>query len=608
VARDTIVDRLINQVKRKGSQPAFYSLTRGRWQPMDWKTYGKRVRQFAGALVDVGCEAGDKVNICGYNCAEWVIADVGAMFAGCVPSGIYHTDSPPQIAYIANHSEARVLVIEDLVQWEKILAIKDELETVRKVVMIRDSEQVDDDLVISFEDFLLRGEAHEEEVDARIDGLQPDALATMIYTSGTTGPPKGVMLSNDNLSITANMAHDVMKNLLVDGEDCVVSYLPLSHIAEQMFTIHLAITLGYPVYFAPSIEKLKDTLIEARPTLFFAVPRVWEKFQSLIEKGLNEATGPRAAIIKFSRATGLEAGAQILTYGKPQGLTAIKYEIARKLFFSKVAGKVGLDRLKIAVSAAAPITQDTLEFFMSLGIIIREIYGQSEGSGRTTFTYLDPGGTKIGAVGKKMPRVDVKIAEEDGEILVKGPNVFMGYYKNPEATAETLIDGWLHSGDIGEFDSDGFLRITDRKKNIIIPAGGHNVAPAPIEGKVKGYTPVSQCVMIGDLKKHISALITLDPEAAPAYAGRKGWPEDLEALATHGPFLDELQAHVDKVNALFDKAARIKKFRVLPQEFTEENGELTPTKKIKRRVIHERYADLIDEIYAEENEENPKET
>ena len=601
MARDTIVDRLLKQAKARGSDPAFYSRVGGRWESMDWKTYLKRARQFAGALVDLGCEAGDNVNICGYNCVEWVLADVGTMVAGCVPSGIYHTDSPPQIKYIVNHSEAKVLVIEDLVQWEKVAQIKDELETVQQVVMIRDHEKVDDELVVGFEEFLLRGESHQDEVDRRIEGLESDGLATMIYTSGTTGSPKGVMLSNDNLSITANMANEVMEDLFVEGEDCVVSYLPLSHIAEQMFTIHLAITLGYPVYFAPSIEELKDTLIEARPTLFFAVPRVWEKFQAVLEGALNEATGLKKAIVDFSRNTGLEGGYQIVEYGEPQGLTAVKYKVANKLFFSKVAGKVGLDRLKIAISAAAPINQDTLEFFMSLGIIIREIYGQSEGSGPTTFNYTHPKGTKIGTVGRPMPGVEVKIAEsedyEGGEILAKGPNIFMGYYKNPEATAETLVDGWLHSGDIGIIDGDGFLRITDRKKNLIIPSGGHNVAPAPLEGKVKGFEPISQCVMIGDGKKFISALITLDPEAAPAYAKRKGWPQDLEELASHQPLIDEIQAHVDKCNQSFDGVEQIKKFTVLAKEFTEEAGELTPTQKIKRRVIHEAYADVVDAMY-----------
>ena len=596
VKRDTIVDRLFEQVKKKGSEPAFYEKRGRAWKSISWTEYGKRARLFAGALIGVGCEPGDCVNICGYNCAEWVLADVGAMVAGAVPSGIYHTDSAPQIAYIVNHSEAKVLVLEDRVQWEKILEVKEDLEAVRKVVMIRDSEDIDDELVISFEDFLATGEEHQEEVDRRIEGLDPEGLATMIYTSGTTGPPKGVMLSNQNLSVTANMANEVMGDIFVGGEDCVVSYLPLSHIAEQMFTIHLAITLGYPVYFAPSLEELKETLVEARPTLFFAVPRVWEKFQVALETKLGAATGVKKAIVGFSREAGVTGGYQMIEHGAPQGMTALKYGIAEKLFFQKVAAQVGLDRLRIAISAAAPIGRDVLEFFMSCGIIIREIYGQSEGCGPTTFNYPEAGRTKIGSVGLPMPEVEIKIAD-DGEVLVKGPNVFMGYYKNQEATEETLIDGWLYSGDIGEIDSKGFLRITDRKKNIIITSGGKNVAPAPIEGRIREFDGISQCVVIGDQKKFLSALLTLDPEAAPAMAKKKGWPGDLEKLAKHQPLLDELQAHIDRVNADFARVETIKKFRLLPHEFTQEDGELTPTKKIKRRVVMEKYGEEIDGMY-----------
>ena len=598
--RDTIVDRFLDQIKRKGGEPAFYvqDQASGHWNAITWSEYGRQAKGFAAAMIDLGCEPGDCVNICGYNCPEWVIADVGAMIAGGVPSGIYHTDSPPQIAYIVNHSEAKILVLEDLVQWEKVAQIKDELETVKQVVMIRDAHKIDDDLVVSFEEFLSRGKDKASEVEARVKDLQPEGLATMIYTSGTTGPPKGVMLSHDNLSITANMANTVMGGIFVDtSQDCVVSYLPLSHIAEQMFTIHLAITLGYPVYFAPSLEKLKDTLLVARPTLFFAVPRVWEKFYAALDTQLKEATGLKGKIVGFSRQTGVEAGYQIIEHGAPQGLTALKYSVAQKLFFDKVAAKVGLDRLRIAISAAAPIGRDVLEFFMSCGIIIREIYGQSEDCGPTTFNYPDPGRTKIGTVGLPMPQVEVKIAD-DGEVLVRGPNVFMGYYKNEEATAETLIDGWLHSGDIGELDDKGFLRITDRKKNIIITSGGKNIAPAPIEGRIKEMEGVSQCVIIGDKRQFLSAVITLDPETAPAMAKKKGWPTDLDNLASHPPMLDALQAHIDKVNQDFARVETVKKFTLLGQEFTEESGELTPTKKIKRRVITERYSNEIEAMYS----------
>jgi long-chain acyl-CoA synthetase len=594
MARDTIVDRFLRNTEEQGGKPALWRKRGEQWQPVDWATYGKMARRFAGALIDTGCEPGDCINIVGNNCVEWVVADVGAMIARCVPAGIYQTDSPAQIAYIANHSEAKVLVLEDIGQWKKVESIKGELESVQRVVMIRDADKVGDPMVTSFEAFLALGDAHLDAVDERVAGIEHGELATLIYTSGTTGPPKGVMLSHDNLAFTANMAYDIMGDALKGGDNSVVSYLPLSHIAEQMFTIHLAITLGYPVWFAESIEKLKDALVAARPTIFFAVPRVWEKFRAALETKLGEATGVKARIVGWSRNVGLETGYAVMADGEQA--IGLQYKIADKLFFSKLAGQLGLDRLKIAISAAAPIGVDVLEFFLSCGITIREVYGQSEGSGPTTFNYPRPGGTKFGTVGLGLPGLELRIAD-DGEICLKGPNVFMGYYKDKEATDECLIDGWLHSGDIGEFDEDGFLRITDRKKNIIITSGGKNVAPQPIEAELKRIEGVSQAVVLGDKRKYLTALLTLDPEGAPALAKKKGWPTQLEALSRHDAFIAYVQEHVDHINRDLARVETVKRFKVLPKEFTEEANELTPTKKIKRRVVTEVYEKEIEAMY-----------
>lgn len=605
MARDTIVDRLFERVEEKTDEPALHYREDGTWKSYTWAEYGAMARQFAGAMIEIGCEPGDRINICGYNCPEWVVADVGAMVCGCVPSGIYQTNSADKVGYIVDHSEAKVLVLEDKEQWEKFDQVRDEVDCCRKVVMIEDIDKIDDDIAISFSDFLAMGEEHLDEVDERIDGIDTDDIGTMIYTSGTTGPPKGVMLTHENLSATANMANEVVGDDFVGDDDCVVSYLPLSHIAEQMFSIHLAITLGYPIYFAPSLDEIKETLQVARPTLFFGVPRVWEKFKAAMEQKLAEATGLKKVIVNWSRNVGLEAGEQIIEYGEPRGFTAFKYNIASSLFFDKVKEGVGLDRLKIALSAAAPIGEDVLNFFMSCGIIIREVYGQSEDCGPTSFNYPDPGGTKIGTVGKPMPGVEVKIAREEGyedgegEVLVKGPNVFKGYFKAEDKTRETLDeDGWLHSGDIGKFDADGFLHITDRKKNIIITSGGKNIAPAPLEGYIKEFDPIGQAVVIGDDRKFPSALVTLDPEMAPQYAEQHGLPTDLEELAEHPDFVDVVQKHIDKVNDKFSNVEAVKKFTVLPKEFTQEDDELTPTQKVKRRVVTDKYSDQIDAMYA----------
>jgi len=327
------------------------------------------------------------------------------------------------------------------------------------------------------------------------------------------------------------------------------------------------------------------------------VPRVWEKFRIVLEGRLNEATGIKASIVRWSREVGVEAGHDIIKQGAPRGVTALRYRVAKKLFFDTVAAQVGLDRLRLAISAAAPIGADVLEFFMSLGIVIREIYGQSEGTGPTTMNYPRAGLSKIGTVGRAMPRVDIAIAD-DGEILFRGPNVFMGYFEDPENTAETLVEGWLHTGDVGSLDADGFLKITDRKKNIIITSGGKNIAPAPIEARLKELDVISQAVVIGDQRKYLCALLTLEPELAPAFAKKLGLPTDLHQLADDPEFLAHIQAHVDRVNASLARVETIKCFKVLPRDFEEERGELTPTRKIKRRVITERYADPIEAMFS----------
>ncbi len=402
------------------------------------------------------------------------------------------------------------------------------------------------------------------------------------------------MLTNDNLAFTAKIAVDLVGG--ADPSDCVVSYLPLSHIAEQMFSILAAVSAGYTIWTCPAVDQLKPYLVEARPTLFLAVPRVWEKFKAALETKLGEATGAKAKIVNWSRRQGLKGGRTMMSTGEPQGLDALKYRIANRLFFQKLKGQLGLDRLEMAVTGAAPIGKDVLEFFLSCGIIIHEVYGQSEDTGPTTFNNPFPGQRKHGTVGLPLPGVEVKIAD-DGEILVQGRNVFVGYYKNPEATAEALKDGWLYSGDIGEFDSDGFLRITDRKKDLIITAGGKNVAPQNIEKLMKRIDGISQCVVIGDRRKFLSALFALDEEGAPALAARHGWPTNLSELATHPDFQRHLQQGVDKANSELARYETIKKFTVLPNDFSIEGGELTATMKVKRKVVNEKYASEIEAFY-----------
>ncbi|MCA9672794.1 MAG: long-chain fatty acid--CoA ligase [Myxococcales bacterium] len=594
--RDTIVDRLISNGLRLTYRPAlWFERDDGTWRAVSWRAYVRRARWFAGALISVGYQPGDCVAIIGNNSVEWLIADVGAMVARAVPAGIYQTSTVEQLAYIASHCSAKVIVVEDEAAYDKVFAARDRLPDLERIVMIRGAERISDELVIGFEDFCQLGAELGGAVDERIASIEPGDLATLIYTSGTTGPPKGVMLSASNLAETASIAVEIIgrdANL----DDSVVSYLPLSHIAEQMFSIHVAITSGYACFICPQLDKLKDTLVAGRPTYFLGVPRVWEKFHAALEQKLGEASGLKAAIVKWSREVGLEVGRARLA-GKPVSrIDEIKYQIADRLFFSKLKSQLGLDRLKVAVTGAAPISLEVLEFFLSCGIVIYEVYGQSEGSGPTTFNRPEPGGTKLGSAGLPMPRCEVKLGE-DGEIMLRGPNVFMGYFRNEQATAETLRDGWLCSGDIGTFDEDGFLRITDRKKDLLITAGGKNIAPQNIEKLLKSIDGVSQAVVIGDKRKYLAALLTLDPVAAPALAQKQGWPGELDVLAGHDGFRTHVQREVDRVNQGLARYETIKKWVLLPEDFTIESGELTPTQKIKRKVVYEKHHEAIEGMY-----------
>ncbi len=591
---DSIASRLKDHARNQGHKVAMNWKGSHGWESMTWAQYHDQARKFGGALLKLGYGPGDTVAITGNNSPEWIIADVGAMYVRGVAGGIYQTSTPEQLQYVAHHMEAKVLVVEDKTQWDKVSQVRTELPHLKRVVMIRDADQVADDIICSFQDFLATGD-DDAAIDAAFDAIQDDDLATLIYTSGTTGPPKGVMLTHDNLAFTAKLAVDLVGG--AEPQDCVVSYLPLSHIAEQMFSILAAVTAGYSIWLCPAVDQLKAYLVEARPTLFLAVPRVWEKFKAALETKLGEATGVKAKIVSWSMRQGLKGGRTMMSTGDPQGLDGLKYRVANKLFFSKLKAGLGLDRLKMAVTGAAPIGQDVLEFFLSCGIIIHEVYGQSEDTGPTTFNNPFPGQRKHGTVGLPLPGVEVKIAD-DGEILVRGRNVCAGYYKNPEATAETIQDGWLYSGDIGEFDDGGFLRITDRKKDLIITAGGKNVAPQNIEKLMKGIAGVSQCVVIGDKRKFLSALFTVDPEAGPVLANKNGWPTDPVALAEHPAFVAYLQSGVDKANGELARYETIKKFTVLPNDFTIEGGELTATMKVKRKIVNEKYAGEIEAFYA----------
>ena len=574
-----IPGRLLRQVTDRPSHVAYQAKVNGRWQPTTWRGYVDQIRAAARALMTLGFPRGAKVAILGFNRPEWVILDHAAMMAGGAAAGVYTTCSAEEVQYIVHHSEALVVLVEDAGQLAKIKSRRAEMPLCKWIVMMRGVTATGDD-VLTWDDFLSKAEGTpEQQLDQRIEAIKPDDLATLIYTSGTTGPPKGVMLSHRNLAWTARTLLDIGSGT---DQDVSLSYLPLSHIAEQMATIHMPATAGSTVFFAESIEKVPDNLKESRPTVFFGVPRIWEKFHAVLAGKFDQVTGVKRRLLDWSRKVCAEINNKRDRDLPISRVLDAQYRLANKLVISKLKTALGFDRARSLISGAAPIAPDVLEFFASIDLPIREIYGQSEDTGPTSFNL--PGKTKIGSVGPALPGLECKLGE-DGEILIRGPNVFLGYFKEPEATAECLKSGWLCSGDLGQFDRDGFLSITGRKKEIIITAGGKNIAPKNIEAAIKMSPLVGEAVVIGDRRKFLTALVTLGDAAAKI--------DDVAQIRV------QIQAQIDQVNASLARVEQVKKFAILPKPFGIDTGELTPTMKIKRMVVAQMYASEIEAMYVD---------
>jgi len=592
----TMVHEVLGEtVKRYGDRPALRVKRDGGWRTTTWSAYARDARRVARALIKLGVQPGTGVSLIGYNSPEWLEADVGAILAGAFPAGIYTTNTPEQVRYITDHCDAKVSFADTAEQVEKFVVEQDRLPKLEVVVQMlgKPKEPTRGRLrVIGWEELLTLGDGvPESELEARIAAQKPDDVCTLIYTSGTTGDPKAVMITHTNLVWTAAC---IAKTLDFTSNEVTISYLPLSHIAEQMLSIHGPMAMGSVLYFAESLEKLGETLAEVRPTLFMGVPRVWEKIQAkMVAAGAN-AKPVQKKIAAWARRVGLESG-----YAEQKGeARPLLRPIAKKLVFDKVRERLGLNRARVCVTSAAPISRDTLEFFLSLGIPLLEVYGMSECTGPAT--YSPPDNYRTAKCGICLPGAELKIAE-DGEVCMRGPHVFKGYLKDPEATKNALDDeGWLHSGDIGVIDKDGFLQITDRKKDLLITAGGENIAPQVLEGQLKGVPVIGQAVVIGDRRKYLTALLTLDPERVAAEAKLAGSPATTMAEAAKcATFRKHLQKQIDQVNEKLARVQTIKKFVIIPSELSIEGGELTPTMKVKRKVVNEKYKSEIESMYLE---------
>jgi long-chain acyl-CoA synthetase len=579
---------LVRSAELYGSHPAVRFKEGGAWVDRSFQQVLDIAKPLGLGLVALGVEKGDRVSILGNTRPEWTYFDYAALSIGATVVPIYQTNSPEECAYVLENSDAKVVVVENEEQLAKIREVRDTLPQLEHVVMM--VGEADD--AISMAALAAKGATVDDAVfQQRIDSVTSDDICTFIYTSGTTGPPKGCVISHGNYRSMLDMVNETS---VIEEEDLTYLYLPLAHsfaLLIQLGSFDLGATIAY---WEGDPNKIVPNLGELKPTYFPSVPRIFEKIYTAANSGMEKEGGLKKAIFDWSIKTGKKMREVERSGRKPGWLLQRQYDFADKKVLSKIRGLFG-GNLRLAVSGAAPINPDILRFFDAAGVFVVEGWGMTETS--TAATVASEDSFKFGTIGKPFPGCEVKIAA-DGEILVHGPNVFQGYHKNPEATAETIVDGWLHTGDIGEIDSEGFIKITGRKKDIIITAGGKNITPANLEAQIRENRLVSQCVVVGDRRPYLVALVTLDPEEAVAYAKEHGLPEDPTQLATSPEIRKVIEDHVEEINKKFARVEQVKKISILPRDLSQEDGELTPTLKVKRAVVTAKHEKEIDELYA----------
>jgi long-chain acyl-CoA synthetase len=586
---NTLADLLPLSAEQYGEGRAvMYKDDSGEWVTRSFTEVMETVRGLALGLMELGIEKGDKVAILANTRPEWTYADFAALSVGAIVVPIYQTNSPDECQYVLENSDAVAVIVEDAEQLEKVRAVRDRTPKLEHVILMTgDAEDA-----MGLDALAARGSGRSEsEWAERFGSVTREDICTFIYTSGTTGPPKGCVISHGNYRAMLDM---VNQTSVIEDDDITYLYLPLAHsfaLLVQFGSFDLGATLAY---WERDPLKIVPNLAEVRPTYFPSVPRIFEKIYTAATASAEKAGGVKKAVFDWAIRVGKRMREAERSGRTPGWLLRKQYEIADRQVLSKIRAIFG-GRLRLAVSGAAPINPEILRFFDAAGVLVLEGWGMTETSTAATISTAED--FRIGTIGKPFPGCEVRIAD-DGEILVKGPNVFQGYYKNEEATRETIVDGWLHTGDIGEMDPDGYIKITGRKKDIIITAGGKNITPANLEAEIKQHPLVSQCVVVGDRRPYLVALVTLDPEEAAKFAKEHGLPEDPEALAESPEVRSELEAHVEKVNQKFARVEQVKKIEILPRDLSQEGGELTPTMKVKRAVVASKYEDRIEALYS----------
>ena len=572
----------------------------GIWEETSYAGYWEEIQIIGMGLLALGVEPGDKVAVHSENRKAWVLTDLAAQAIHATSVGLYPTNPAAEVEYLLGHSEARILVAEDQEQVDKALEVKDNLPHLQRIIYVepRGVRGYDDPILISWSDFIALGEAELAKDPTRVsnlvDDIDPDGTATLVYTSGTTGPPKGAMLSHRNLVWVMDHITDAIADVVPKHVE-ILSYLPLCHVAEKLYTLVLAFKTEAVVNFAESIETVAEDLREVQPTYFLGVPRIWEKIHAGVMIRMQDASRLKRVVFSMGMKSGMKNADRILAKGSRGPLGNVSHGLFYLLSYRALKEKMGMRSCKGALSGAAPIAPEVLKFFMALGVPIYEAYGMTENTAYASANR--EGNVKLGTVGIPNPHCELKLAP-DGEILTRHPGVFKGYFKNPEATANSISsDGWLHTGDVGEWDGD-HLKIVDRKKDIIITAGGKNISPSEIENKLKVSPFIKEAIVIGDRKKFLSALIGIELDTVSNWALRKNITFTTYRDLSEKP---EVVALIDRAvkdaNEYFARVETIKQFRLIPKELDHEDGELTATQKVKRSKIEEMFADVIADIY-----------
>lgn len=597
---DTLPKALVNMTLLQPERVAMRYKNLGLWQDVHWSEYLQKVKYVALGLHELGVRKNDHVAIIGENKPEWLYSAFGAMSAGATFVGVYTTNPVKECEYVVGHSESVVYLCEDEEQLDKALTFRNNTPALKKMI-VWDTEGLrdfHDPMVMSLDELLALGEKIDREKPALFKELVAEGkgedIAGIIYTSGTTGPPKGAMLSQEGYLWVGKQT-----NVITQGvpDDETISFLPLNHVYEQIFDMMVHMTVGHIVNFTENTDTVMADMRDVSPTLFHAVPRIWEKYYSGIILKMEDATPLKKYVFKTSVRIGERYNNEKLSGKSPSLGLSLAYKLAYFVTFRKLKERLGFDRVKLGFSGAAPISHNILKYFQSIGIPIREGYGMTETTGITHMS--DEKNFKVGTVGKALPETDVKIAD-DGEILVRHKGIFKGYYRDEETTREALHDGWMYTGDVGEIDQDGFLKITDRKKDLIITAGGKNIAPQYIENLLKFSPYINDAVVIGDKRKFISAIIVIDEENVVKFAqDRKVQFTTFASLTQTEEIVNLIQEEVNKVNAQLARVENIRKFRILDKKLYTEDGEVTPTMKVKRKFINTHYADLINSMYKE---------